>query len=150
MTLDRISTLLFVPGNQPARFEKALASGADGIVLDLEDAVSVFEKDTARDAVFNWLRQGAARVRPPGAPLQCLRLNARGWQSFYEPRATLVHHESVSRGFDRDPVGAARLGRELAAMQERWGTDDFTGDGDPFHHPQLSRYSERYALGLRW
>ncbi len=42
MTLDRISTLLFVPGNQPARFDKALASGADGIVLDLEDAVSVF------------------------------------------------------------------------------------------------------------
>lgn len=80
----------------------------------------------------------------------CMRLNARGWQSFYEPRATLVHHESVSRGFDRDPVGAARLGRELAAMQERWGTDDFTGDGDPFHHPHLSRYSERYALGLRW
>jgi hypothetical protein len=32
MTLDRISTLLFVPGNQPARFEKALASGADGIM----------------------------------------------------------------------------------------------------------------------
>lgn len=80
----------------------------------------------------------------------CMRLNARGWQSLYEPRATLVHHESVSRGLDRDPVGAARLGRELAALQARWGTDDFAGEGDPFHHPQLSRYSERFAVGLRW
>ena len=31
---------LFVPGDRPERFEKALASGADAVVLDLEDAVA--------------------------------------------------------------------------------------------------------------
>lgn len=75
----------------------------------------------------------------------CLRLNQRGWQSFYEPRATLIHHESVSRGHDRDPVGAARLERELAALRQRWGTDRMV---DPFHHPELSRESERFAIAL--
>lgn len=75
----------------------------------------------------------------------CLRLNAAGWQSFYEPRATLVHHESVSRGFDRDPAGAARLAGELAALQARWRTDT---EVDPFHHPQLNRYSERFVVQL--
>lgn len=75
----------------------------------------------------------------------CLRLNARGWQSLYEPRAVLVHHESVSRGFDRDPVGAARFARELAALQRLWHTDRVT---DPFHHPKLSRATEQFALGL--
>lgn len=75
----------------------------------------------------------------------CLRLNKRGWQSFYEPRATLVHHESVSRGFDRDPVGAARFAGELAALKRIWGTDVLV---DPCHHPQLSRASERFALDL--
>lgn len=65
MTLDRISTLLFVPGNQPARFDKALASGADGIILDLEDAVSVVDKDKARDDVFHWLRESGAASGPP-------------------------------------------------------------------------------------
>lgn len=75
----------------------------------------------------------------------CLRLNAAGWQSFYEPRATLVHHESVSRGLDRDPVGAARLAGELAALQARWHTDTQV---DPFHHPQLNRYSERFVVQL--
>lgn len=75
----------------------------------------------------------------------CLRLNAAGWQSFYEPRATLVHHESVSRGLDRDPVGAARLAGELAALQTRWGTDTQV---DPFHHPQLNRFSERFVVQL--
>jgi GT2 family glycosyltransferase len=78
----------------------------------------------------------------------CMRLNAKGWQSFYEPRATLVHHESVSRGFDRDPVGAARMAGELAALKERWGTGDMEGEGDPYHHPQLSRFSERFAVRI--
>jgi GT2 family glycosyltransferase len=75
----------------------------------------------------------------------CLRLNQRGWQSFYEPRARLIHHESVSRGFDRDPVGARRFAGELAALQERWGTDHSV---DPFHHPKLSRASETFVFAL--
>jgi len=75
----------------------------------------------------------------------CLRLNQRGWQSFYEPRATLIHHESVSRGWDRDPVGAARFAGELAALQRLWRTNEIT---DPFHHPALSRASEQFVVGL--
>lgn len=75
----------------------------------------------------------------------CLKLNARGWQSFYEPRAVLVHHESVSRGLDTDPVGAARFAGELAAIQRIWRTDEII---DPYHHPMLSRASEQFALDL--
>ncbi len=75
----------------------------------------------------------------------CLRLNRQGWQSFYEPRATLIHHESVSRGLDQDPVGAMRFARELAALQRLWQTDEIV---DPFHHPHLSRASERFAVAL--
>lgn len=42
---------LFVPGNRPERFAKALASAADAVVLDLEDAVAADDKQSARDAV---------------------------------------------------------------------------------------------------
>lgn len=75
----------------------------------------------------------------------CLRLNQRGWQSLYEPRATLIHHESVSRGLDQDVVGAARFAGELAALQRLWNTDEIV---DPYHHPQLSRASERFAVAI--
>jgi GT2 family glycosyltransferase len=75
----------------------------------------------------------------------CMKLNQRGWQSFYEPRAMLVHHESVSRGFDTDPVGAARFAKELAALQRIWRTNEIV---DPYHHPMLSRASEQFALDL--
>jgi citrate lyase subunit beta/citryl-CoA lyase len=50
-------TYLFVPGNRPERFAKALASGADAVVLDLEDAVAPPAKGEARDAIAQWLRQ---------------------------------------------------------------------------------------------
>jgi citrate lyase subunit beta/citryl-CoA lyase len=48
------TTYLFVPGNRPERFDKALASGADVIILDVEDAVAPDEKFTARRAVGQW------------------------------------------------------------------------------------------------
>ena len=48
-------TYLFVPGNRPDRFGKALASGADAVVLDLEDAVAADGKDAAREAVRAWV-----------------------------------------------------------------------------------------------
>ena len=75
----------------------------------------------------------------------CLRLNQKGWQSLYEPRATLIHHESVSRGLDRDSVGSARFSGELAALKRLWKTDEIY---DPYHHPHLSRASEQFAVAL--
>ncbi|WP_273676391.1 glycosyltransferase family 2 protein [Erythrobacter fulvus] len=75
----------------------------------------------------------------------CLKLNERGWQSLYEPRARLIHHESVSRGLDRDKVGAERLSRELAALKQRWRTDTVV---DPYHHPHLSRASEQFVIAI--
>lgn len=42
---------LFVPASRPDRFAKAAASGADAIILDLEDAVSPQDKEAARQAL---------------------------------------------------------------------------------------------------
>lgn len=52
-------TYLFVPGDRPDRFAKALASGADAIVLDLEDAVAPAAKGRAREAIAQWSLQAA-------------------------------------------------------------------------------------------
>jgi len=50
--LRAFQSLLFVPGNRPERFAKALASGADIVAIDLEDAVGPADKDQARaDAI---------------------------------------------------------------------------------------------------
>lgn len=122
MTLDRISTLLFVPGNQPARFDKALASGADGIIMDLEDAVSVFEKDVARDAVFTWLRQGATRTRSPGTPLHCLRLNARQSPFFEADEAALGLALRAHQGPDLIVLPKVESPDDITACVDKWAT----------------------------
>ncbi|EAV38724.1 citrate lyase, beta chain [Oenococcus oeni ATCC BAA-1163] len=48
-------TMMFVPGNNPAMLKDAGIYGADSIMFDLEDAVSLSEKDAARILVFNAL-----------------------------------------------------------------------------------------------
>ena len=56
-------SFLFVPGNRPERFEKAARSGADAIVLDLEDAVPLQDKGAARSAIeAAWPALHAMRV----------------------------------------------------------------------------------------
>ncbi len=44
-------TWLYVPGDRPDRFETALASEADIVIVDLEDAVAAARKDAAREGV---------------------------------------------------------------------------------------------------
>ncbi|WP_370963271.1 CoA ester lyase [Amycolatopsis sp. cg9] len=64
-------TFLFVPGDRPDRFGKAVTSGADVVLLDLEDAVAPADKDTAREAVGAWLAAGGTatvRINAPGTP----------------------------------------------------------------------------------
>lgn len=65
-------TYLFVPGNRPERFAKALASGADAVILDLEDAVADEAKSAARDAIASW----AASAVPTERERTVVRINA--------------------------------------------------------------------------
>ncbi|GAA2340445.1 CoA ester lyase [Dactylosporangium salmoneum] len=55
MTLSPDLVALYVPGDRPALFDKALAGPADVVILDLEDAVPAAGKDGARAAVRDWL-----------------------------------------------------------------------------------------------
>jgi citrate lyase subunit beta/citryl-CoA lyase len=54
------ATFLFVPGDRPDRFAKALSSGADCVIIDLEDAVQPHAKGEARQATLaadiDWAR----------------------------------------------------------------------------------------------
>ena len=70
---------LFVPGNRPERFGKAVASGAGAVILDLEDAVPPEAKASARDAVCQWLREhpGAAWVRINGVDTEFYEMDLK-------------------------------------------------------------------------
>lgn len=55
-------SLLFVPGDRPDRFAKAIGAGADMVAIDLEDAVAAHRKDAARAAAFEYRADGGVRI----------------------------------------------------------------------------------------
>jgi citrate lyase subunit beta/citryl-CoA lyase len=69
----RLRSLLFVPGDRPERMEKALAAGADALILDLEDSVAPAAKAAAREHVAAFL----ARPRDHGVAI-LVRVNPLG------------------------------------------------------------------------
>ena len=78
-----VRSALFVPGNRPERFAKALASGADVVIVDFEDAVAAQDKALAREqlaAYFNthpearvWVRINASATQEHEADLEHCR-----------------------------------------------------------------------------
>lgn len=64
-----MQSMLFVPGSKPDRFAKALASGADCVCIDLEDAVPAGEKADARAAALT-------AVAALGDPRLAIRINS--------------------------------------------------------------------------
>lgn len=53
-----VNSLLFVPASRPDRFAKAGESGADLVIIDLEDAVADPDKASARDAALSYVATG--------------------------------------------------------------------------------------------
>jgi citrate lyase subunit beta/citryl-CoA lyase len=85
MSLNR--SFLFAPGNHARRVEKALALGADAVILDLEDSVAVADKAAARGPVAEALAR----------PRECrgyVRVNAASTPFCYGDLVETVH-ESV-------------------------------------------------------
>ncbi|MEN9885827.1 MAG: hypothetical protein RL758_405 [Pseudomonadota bacterium] len=68
----RARSFLFVPASRPERFVKALASSADCVILDLEDAVAPEQKAQARDC----LSQGLANFSRDQLTRTLVRINA--------------------------------------------------------------------------
>ena len=54
-------SLLFVPGDSDKKQSKALASGADALILDLEDSVAPDRKPAAREMTRAWLESRSRR-----------------------------------------------------------------------------------------
>lgn len=110
---------LFVPGNRPERFAKAMSAGADAVILDLEDAVSIPEKAAAREAV--------AAALDPATPV-FVRINARetAWfeddlRAIARPGLAGVMLPKAERADDAARVEAVTGAKVLALIESAAG-----------------------------
>ena len=58
-------SLLFVPADGGSKLDKAIASGADGVIIDLEDSIVPERKEHARAAAFEFLKSAGAKTQRP-------------------------------------------------------------------------------------
>jgi citrate lyase subunit beta/citryl-CoA lyase len=65
-------SLLFVPADGGSKLDKAMASGADGVIIDLEDSIAPERKAAARQAALDFLKSAAPK---PDRPQLLVRLN---------------------------------------------------------------------------
>ncbi len=84
--MDSAVSFLFVPGDRPDRYEKALAAGAARVVVDFEDAVADARKDFARDRFLRWVQPGREVL---------VRVNAAG-SRWFEDDCLLARTEGVA------------------------------------------------------
>lgn len=83
----KLRSLLFVPADRPERFDKAIATGADAVILDLEDSVMPAGKAAAREAVAAFLS------RPRSSPATVLvRVNPLDSAHIADDIALLAAH----------------------------------------------------------
>ncbi|MFN0155020.1 MAG: HpcH/HpaI aldolase/citrate lyase family protein [Gaiella sp.] len=104
-TLDTARSFLFAPGSDEEKLRKALATVADAVIADLEDAVHAERKTEARITVTRVFGSCA-----DGGPLRLVRINGAGTEWFADDLALL--HELPLDGFvlpkaDPDALGAA-------------------------------------------
>lgn len=114
-------SLLFVPGSRPDRFDKAAASGADTIIIDLEDAVLPDAKSEARAAALGWLAhrgnvEAGIRINSPRTADGCADIAALA-VSGCSPDFVMV--PKAETGVDMEIVGEAlNHGTPLIAVIE--------------------------------
>ncbi|WP_431277748.1 HpcH/HpaI aldolase/citrate lyase family protein [Leifsonia poae] len=122
---ERVITGLYVPGDRPDRFDKAVATGAGMIILDLEDAVAPEAKPAALEAVTSWLRaraSGSAAERPDENCVVQVRVNAGVDHEIVAVRDSGADVElripKVEHARDLDRVAEQAAGLPLTALIE--------------------------------
>lgn len=118
MTIDAMRSLLFVPADGGSKLDKAMASGADGVIIDLEDSIAPERKDTARKAALDFLKSAKGKKGPrllvringldtgmtdadldaivPGAPDAILFPKAEGGATVTHVDAKLTAREAIA------------------------------------------------------
>jgi citrate lyase beta subunit len=110
-----LRSVLFVPGTRPDRFPKALASGADAVVFDLEDSVEAGRKSEARETIRSALQtlDGHPGVR------RFVRVNAAGSPWIADDLSVARHMARVDALVLPKAESAADVEQVAAALASR-------------------------------
>ncbi|TDO15339.1 MULTISPECIES: HpcH/HpaI aldolase/citrate lyase family protein [Halomonas] len=113
MSPAALRSILFVPATRPERIAKALASEADAVIVDLEDAVAEGDKPAAREALDAFLSDN------PQVRLM-VRVNAPGSDHYAPDLALCARHAAISRLMIPKAETAPALERAATCNKPLW------------------------------
>ena len=116
-------SLLFVPGDRPRKLEKGLGSGADALLVDLEDSVALSAKETARKSAAEFL---ASARKEATRPRLFVRVNALS-TGLADADLDAVMSAAPDGIMLPKTIGAedvSHLGAKLAVREAEFGLDD--------------------------
>ncbi|MET4000100.1 CoA ester lyase [Marinobacterium sp. MBR-109] len=110
-------SLLFVPGDSLRKFEKAIDSEADALILDLEDSVAIDEKEQARSTVADMLRY------PANSQKRFVRVNALDTGMTLADLVAVMPHapDGIVLPKCEGPEDVKQLAHYLAALETAHG-----------------------------
>lgn len=112
-------TMLYLPGNNPNMLLRGHLFGSDGLVLDLEDAVALSEKESARILVSRFLEQGEF-----GGCEVTVRINATDTEYWVDDLAAVTRFPALSgvrAPKVEDAAGVKMIDEELSANEVKNG-----------------------------
>ena len=112
-------TMLYLPGNNPNMLTRGYLFGSDGVVLDLEDAVAMVEKDTARILVSKYLKPGEF-----GSCYVSIRINGVDTEYWKDDLAAIVPNKRLDgiRVPKVEDAGTVKIiDEELSRLEEKNG-----------------------------
>jgi citrate lyase subunit beta/citryl-CoA lyase len=135
---------LFVPGSRPELFHKALASAADAISIDLEDAVEESRKDEARAAVSSFL---SARRHAPDPKIMIVRINGLSTPHFDADLRAVVGPglDLVNLPMVESPQDVCAGADALARIEKTLGVEKPVGLLVTIESPRALRYAAEIA-----
>jgi len=115
-------SMLFVPADSERKLAKAFASGADAIILDLEDSVTPANKARARELTLGWL-QAQSTTNAASAQGRWVRINALDSGMWRDDLAAVMAGapDGIMLPKSAGPESVEQLAAELAELERRHG-----------------------------
>ncbi|MBO5493499.1 MAG: HpcH/HpaI aldolase/citrate lyase family protein [Pyramidobacter sp.] len=114
-------TMLYLPGNNPNMLVRGHLFGSDGIIMDLEDAVAMSEKDAARTMVSKFLRRGDF-----GSTEVTVRINGVDTEYWKKDLEAVVPHkrlDGIRLPKADSPQIIKDVDEELSRLEDKYGIE---------------------------
>lgn len=129
-----MSSYLFIPGNNPGMIQSAHVFEAKGILFDLEDAVSKNDKDSARDLLFEFLKDSELdnvyiRINDifEAGSMEIKRFDSTNIKGYMIPKASIKVMEEVKKYTTKELLPIIETPEAVLDMKEIGEFDNVTG-----------------------